>query len=87
MIARSDLLALAYYKKAVFTGSDKNMCYRLERMEEDGVEKFRATVWEGPYNYASTPEEKKVCHFEDFTEEGITAAAEWMNGQRKNYPS
>ncbi len=87
MIQRKDLFAVAYYKKAVFTGSDKGMCYRIERVENDDGEHFKATAWEGPYNYETTPDEKKTSHLEEFSEEGLFASAEWLNEQQKSVPS
>lgn len=79
MISRKELFALDFYKKSAFTGSDRNMCYRIERVGDDDIFKFQATVWEGPYSYAATPEEKKVRHLEDFSEEGLNALVDWMN--------
>ena len=81
MIKRTDLFALDFYKKSVFTGSDKKMCYRIERVGDDDICKFQATMWEGPFNYETTPEEKKSRHLEEFSEEGLCSLVEWMNGQ------
>ncbi len=82
MVSRSDLFALSYYKKAAFTGSDKNLCYRIERVGDDDIFKLQATVWDGPFNFESTPDEKKTRHLEEFSEEGLCAIAEWINNMR-----
>ena len=83
MVKRSELFALDYYKKAVFTGSDKNMRYRIERVGDDDVCKLQATVWEGPLNYEKTAEEKKTRHLEEFSEAGLEACAAWINDAHK----
>lgn len=81
MIVRSDLLALDYYKKAVFTGSEKGMRYRVERIEEDETPFFLATVWPEPYNFVTTPDEQKTSSREEFSEEGLLLLIDWMNEQ------
>ena len=87
MIARSDILSISYFKKAVFTGSFQGMRYRLEKVAgEDSAERLKATVWEAPYSFDVTADEKKEsCEF-PFSEEGICQAVDWMNGKWESQP-
>ncbi len=94
MIERKRLLALDYYKKEHFSGSDAglNMRYRIERfvepLPEDASEDtpspepvFRATVWPEPYSYEATDPVLFITHNEPFSEEGLNALVAWMNMQ------
>lgn len=86
MIKRSDILSIPYFKKAVFTGSYQGMRYRLEKVTGEETENLRATIWEAPYNFDVTAEEKKeACEF-SFSEEGICQAVEWLNGKWESAP-
>ncbi len=88
MIQRQELLALSYYEKAVFTGSLEHMRYRIEKTmraaenEEEKPEKLlRATIWEGPYAFDHTADEKKTTHEAAFSEDGLCSLVDWMNRQ------
>ncbi len=94
MIERKRLLALDYYKKRHFSGSDaeRNMRYRIQRyvapIPEDAPEDapspepvFLATVWPEPYSYEATDPSLFVTHEEPFSEEGLCALVDWMNLQ------
>lgn len=88
MIQRKDLLALNFYKKSPFTGSDGNMRYRVEKIEQENGDEapaqvfLQATVWPGPYAFAKTDESKKVRHKADFSDEGLCELTDWMNQQQ-----
>ena len=88
MIERKRLLALDYYKKEHFSGSDagRSMRYRIERIVpgEDAEPLFRATVWPEPYSYEATDPSLFITHEEPFSEEGLCAIADWMNTQSFN---
>ncbi|MCR4694880.1 MAG: hypothetical protein K5773_06130 [Pseudobutyrivibrio sp.] len=85
MIDRKRLLSLGYYKKAAsFTGSDRNKCYKIERVAvelspEEIVNKFQATIWPGPFAFDKTADELKQSKQADFTEEGLVELVDWMN--------
>ena len=93
MIERKRLLALDYYKKEHFSGSDAglNMRYRIERyvapLPENAPEGaasepvFRATIWPEPYSYEATDPSLFITHEEPFSEEGLNALVDWMNSQ------
>lgn len=93
MIERKRLLALAFYNKEHFSGSDqeRNLRYRVEKVtpkapEDDSEAQvedpyFLATVWPEPYSFEATADEKKMTHKEAFSEEGLQAVVDWMNEQ------
>ena len=60
MIERTDIFNINFYKKERFHGSYKGMHYRIEKYEpEEGDTVLRVTVWPGPYNFDTTPDEQK----------------------------
>uniref|UniRef100_UPI003FF083A0 GNAT family acetyltransferase n=1 Tax=Roseburia sp. TaxID=2049040 RepID=UPI003FF083A0 len=82
MITTEDVLSLNFYKKEKFTGSYRGMRYLLEKSkDEEDADIFRCHIWPGPYNYASTPDEKKKTACFPFTEEGKKQAVDWMNDE------
>lgn len=91
MIGRRDILSIAYLKKAVFTGSYEGMRFRFaavmrelpgaeEEKTGNGEQVLEITVWEGPYAYDTTPEEKKQRRDFAFSEEGIQEGIHFLNG-------
>ena len=81
MIERRDILSIPYFKKAAFTGSFQGMRYRLEKVTEEETENLKATIWEGPYNFDVTADEKKESCTFPFSEDGIQKAVDWLNGK------
>lgn len=79
MIQRSDILSIPYLKKSTFTGSCQGMRYRLEKVEEDENVQLQAVIWDAPYSYAVTAEEKKEYQRFPFSEEGICQVVDWLN--------
>lgn len=83
MLTRNELLALNYYKKAVFTGSIGNMNYRIARIQpEEGAEPvFEVVIFPGPYCFDKTADTLKQSARFPFSEEGIQAVTEYLNEQ------
>ena len=79
MIQRDDILSMEFLKKTEFTGSHQGMRYRLEGTVREEGKKLLVTVWPEPYNYVTTPEEKKQRAEFSFDEDGVTDAVAWMN--------
>lgn len=79
MIRRDDILSMEFLKKTEFTGSHQGMRYRLEGVMRQEGKRLSAVVWPEPYNYVTTPEEKKRRAEFSFDEDGITDAVAWMN--------
>ena len=91
MITNDDILNMNFYKKEKFTGSYLGMRYLIQKdsVESEAAEGkdpvktdiFRATNWPGPYNYATTPDEKKTSRTFPFTPEGKQQVVDWLNEQ------
>ncbi len=84
MLTRNELLALNYYKKAVFTGSIGNMNYRIARIqpEAEGAEPvFEVVIFPGPYCFDKTADTLKQSARFPFSEEGIQAVTDYLNEQ------
>lgn len=81
MIDLTGIVGIPFLKKSRFTGSDKNMCYVLEKRIKDDVTRMAAVVWPGPNCYDVTSDEKKTTEFFEFSEEGLKQAVSWMNQQ------
>jgi len=83
MINRSDILSMEYLKKTEFTGSHQGMRYRVEGVTAGGADnpekRLKATVWPEPFNYFTTPEERKTSELFDFSDDGVQDAVDWMN--------
>lgn len=79
MIKTEDILSLEYLKKTEYTGSHQGMRYRLEKTVREEKTKLLVTVWPEPFNFVTTPEDKKQHEEFDFSEDGITDAVAWMN--------
>lgn len=80
MIQRDDILSMEYLKKTEFTGCHRGMRYRLEKTEgEDGEKKLKCTVWPEPFNFFTTPDDRKESSFFFFGEDGVVDAIAWMN--------
>lgn len=77
MIKKENFVPMAFFKKEVYTGSQKGMRYRVEKSEEE----FHACVYPEPYSYDATPEEKKTRTTAPFTEEGRESIINWLNDQ------
>ena len=87
MTERKDLLALAYYKKAVFTGSDSGLRYRIALEKEKDAEGnvssqyLRVWAWPEPFAFSKTPDEQKVQADFPFSEEGLGQIAAWISAR------
>lgn len=81
MIKRDDILSMEFLKKSEYTGSHQGMRYRLEGIAGQDGKELKVTVWPEPFNYFTTPEEKKIRKMFPFAEEGVVQAVDWMNRQ------
>ncbi len=88
MVREEEILSMEFLKKTEFTGSSEGMRYRLEKKEktfttDSGEEKTEkvllCTIWPEPFNYHSTPEEKKEHREFSFDRDGVGDAVAWMN--------
>lgn len=92
MITTEDVLNMNFYKKEKFTGSYKGMRYLLKKdileippdnsdVPTENRTIFRCYIWPGPYNFETTPDDKKLMAEFPFSEDGKQAAVDWMNEQ------
>lgn len=83
VIEPNTILTLHYFDyKQAFTGSDKNMRYKMMKIDND---KLLVEHWPGPYAYEYTDEEKKVREEFPFNDEGKIKAVDWLNEQFRLY--
>lgn len=81
MITNEDILNMNFYKKEKFTGSYHGMRYLIQKDSEEERDVFRAFIWPGPYNFASTDDSLKTFATFPFTPEGKQQVVDWMNEQ------
>lgn len=92
MINREDFLALNYYKKTPFYGSCGNLHYRISRVEEEVPEgeepkvSLKLVYWPGPYTLEKTDEELRQTADFEYSNDGLTAIAEFLNGLFETKP-
>lgn len=88
MVKLEEILSMEYLKKTEFTGSTEGMRYRLEKFEkkivsdsgEEQTEKMLlCTIWPEPFNFVTTPAEKKQSKEFSFDRDGVEDAVAWMN--------
>lgn len=80
MIERTDIFNINFYKKERFHGSYKGMHYRIEKYAPDeGDTVLRVTVWRGPYNFDTTPDDLKTSTCYPFTDDGLTEVCDYLN--------
>lgn len=79
-LRREQILSLEYYNyKGIFTGSIKDMRYRIEKKEEEEEKIFLVHIWHGPYNFEVTSKEEMLRQEFAFTEDGAKEATLWIN--------
>ena len=83
MIEKKDLLSLEFYKKAPFTGSFKNMRYRIEKSEDGAF--LIATTYPQPFCFDVTPDDQKTSESFEFSDEGLGAVCDWLNSMISKY--
>ena len=90
MIELHGQISMAFLKKSRFTGSYQGMRYLLqkaERTKEQGSQEqedktetvLEAVIWQEPFHYEKTEEEKKHKKDFPFHEDGLWEAVGWLN--------
>ena len=80
------LVSVAYFKKAAFTGSLREMRYLLKGGEDkEGSPCIQAYHWRGPYASHVIREEDMIRADFPFDRAGIDAAVRWLNEEYKKY--
>lgn len=81
MVDLSGIVGIPFLKKSRFTGSDKDICFALEKRSEQEKDFVAAIVWPGPNCFDATPKEEKTTELFELTEEGLKDAIAWINQQ------
>ena len=81
MIDKEKFHVLNYIKKEEYCGSMDGMRYMLRKKEKEEGAALEVVIWPEPFCYAKTEEEKKQHREFEFTSEGVSEAAEWLNQQ------
>lgn len=79
MIERADLLSFPFYKKEQFTGSFQGMRYLIRKASGEDEDMFEVFTWPGPYNFASTEENKKVRKTFPFAADSLDLITRYLN--------
>lgn len=79
MIDLSGMISIPFLKKTVFTGSYLGMNYMIKKVSDDDGDRIQVIAWPGPFNFASTEDEKKVSHEVPFSQDGILEAVKWLS--------
>ena len=84
MLTSKDLFSIPYYNKgAVFTGSQRDFRFRVEKIaEEDKSPEFKLTIYPDKVCYDLTPDAEKEEIFFPFDNDGLTAIAEAINNHK-----
>lgn len=93
-ITRRDMLPLSFLKMSSYTGSKRQLRYKLEKTEMEvpameSAEKpaaepekitvLRIYTWTGPFAFDVTPAEEMQTHDVEFSDAGIDEAIEYLN--------
>lgn len=81
MIDKEKFNVLNYIKKEEYCGSMDGMRYMLKKKEKEDGTNLEVIIWPEPFCYAKTQEEKKQRREFEFTTEGVSQAADWLNLQ------
>lgn len=81
MIEKEKFNVLNYVKKEEYCGSMDGMRYMLKKKDVEDGSRLEVVIWPEPFCYAKTEEEKKQRYEFEFTAEGVSQAADWLNSQ------
>lgn len=81
MIDKETFHVLNYVKKEDYTASMEGMRYMLRKKSSGEDTVLEVTIWPEPLCYAKTEEDKKQRKEFEFTSDGVSAAADWLNEQ------
>ncbi len=79
MIDLHGMVSIPYFNDAMFTGSEKDTCFRLRKKDTGDGSVLEAAAWHGPYAYAATPDSEKTYAEFPLDNGGIEAAVAWLN--------
>ncbi len=79
MIDHNEIMPLNYFNYGgVYSGEHKGMRYVIKRVGEKPDFKLAAFAWQAPYAYDAMPKERILSSEFEKSEEGRTAAIDWL---------
>ena len=85
MLQQKDLASLPFLKKSSYTGSYKEMRYRIQKEEQENELVLRVFAWKGIFCFDKTPLEDMIQETFSFSKEGLEEIRDWLNEQYKNF--
>ncbi len=74
-------MSVGYLEKQNLTGSYRGMRYLLRKQGEKEAPRLGVVIWPQPLCYEKSAEESRQEAEFDFSQEGISQAAAWLNQQ------
>ena len=79
MIDEKEILPFNFFAYGgVYSGSHGGMRYRIARIGKKPDFQLEGSVWKGPYCYAAVSPEQRITQQFPYSEEGRSAAIEWL---------
>ena len=85
MIKQNDLASLPFLKKSSYSGSHKEIRYRIQKEEQENELVLRVFAWKGIFCFDKTPLEDMIQETFSFSKEGLEEIRDWLNEQYKNF--
>ena len=87
MIEQKDLASLPFLKKSHYTGSYKELRYRIQKEEQENELILKVFAWKGIFCFDKTPLETMIQETFPFSKEGLEELRDWLNQQYKSLES
>ena len=81
MIKQNDLASLPFLKKSSYSGSHKEMRYRIQKEEQENELILKVFAWKGIFCFDKTPLEDMIQETFSFSKEGLENLKNWLNEQ------
>ena len=78
-VVKSDLLPLSFLRLSPYTGSKRDLRYRIEKIAGEKGDLLRCSFWHGKLSSDNTPDEEKTFSDFEFSEKGIEDIIEYLN--------
>ena len=85
MIEQKDLASLPFLKKSPYTGSYKEMRYRIQKEEQKNEVVLKVFAWKGIFCFDKTPLENMLQKTFSFSKEGLEEIRDWLNELYKSF--
>ncbi len=85
MLEQKDLASLPFLKKSPYTGSYKEMRYRIQKEEQEDGLALKVFAWKGIFCFDKTPLENMIQETFSFSKEGLIEIRDWLDEQYKSF--